>query len=890
MRRHPLRVAAVACLAAAVGLLAATAYFWSTSGTFRHYLPEEPSRLYARPLALAPGAVLAPSDLEAELVALGYRPAAGEPLPHRRFEVEGRRLRFGLRRGAGDATAGGPGERLSQVRVELDGDRVKQVTVDGGALSGEEALELPPPVLASYRGDRLRESRPVRLGDLPPHVVRAVLAAEDASFFKHPGISPVGIVRAALVNLKEGEVRQGGSTITQQLVKNLYLSHDRTMGRKLREAVLATLLEMRYSKQRILEAYLNEIYWGAVGGVNLSGVGAAADAYFGKEARDLTLGEAALLAAIIRSPGEYSPLQHRQAAQARRDAVLEQMFELGWIDARSLQREKQRAVALAVAPPPAEVGPYFAEATRLEARRRFGVGRLDGTGHRLWATVQLRDQRAAEAAVRWGLESLEAGWEGGARSDSPLQGALVSVEPATGRILSWVGGRDFAASQFDRVASARRQAGSAFKPVVYSAAFASGRFDAYSVVRDTPIAVRFDGTTWRPRNQDRSFRGPVTLHQALERSLNVPTVRVAVATGLGKVRDTAEAMGVASRLSTLPSLALGACEVTPLDMARVYATLATGGLRPELYGLEGVSDGRGQPLDGELPAFPIRVLPAEAAYMVTTMLQAVVDRGTGWRVRQDGLRGPLAAKTGTTDDRKDSWFAGYSTDRATVVWVGYDDSAPTRLSGARGALPIWARFTQRVRPAEGFADFERPLHFETVTIDPTTGLLATPFCPSSVQAELPSHRVPYRRCDVHQVPQHLAYLDYDPLADWRAGDDLDGLGAAPGNGTDAEGRVPVRLDGDVDRLFADGSSIRIWRSGDDRGEPPPAAESEEDPTALDDPPGRAPVRRDPPPLPIPEPPLEGAAEDPEGAKHLDASAEDPSPAGADTGALAPPVT
>ncbi len=343
------------------------------------------------------------------------------------------------------------------------------------------------------------------------------------------------------------------------------------------------------------------------------------------------------------------------------------------------------------------------------------------------------------------------GDSGKGKGKRKLQAALVSVDPRDGAILAWVGGRDYVKSQFDRVVQARRQVGSAFKPVVYAAALTEGVATPATLLKDSPIDVRIGTASWQPQNYDRSFRGWVTARTALEQSLNIPTVRVALQVGMPRVIELAQDDGARRRgLEPLPSLALGAFEVSPFELAEVYATLAAGGLRPAIHGLAAVLDRQAasRSLGDELPA-PRRALPAQSAYLVTSMLQGVVDRGTAAAARGQGVDGPLAGKTGTTNDRRDNWFAGYSPDRVTVVWVGYDDNAPTDLSGARAALPIWSRFTAAVRPAGGYRDFPRPAGITQATVDPTTGQLATEFCPYRVTEIFPDWAVPNEICQRH---------------------------------------------------------------------------------------------------------------------------------------------
>jgi len=751
-RRAAIAVLTIASLLFLSGLVAA-GYVWNLVRRLPREPFQETSRLYARATPLTPGATITAQEITGLLTDEGYRevPADGQP------------LRRGTWRHSGSSGARHPADRIEvflrrfptpkglaggvPLTVDLAGGRVARVTVDGKAT---ENAVLEPPVLASFYGSEGDERRPVSLDTLPKPVTQAVLAAEDESFYLHPGISPTGIVRAVWVNLHGGQ-QQGGSTITQQLVKNVYLNRQRTIKRKLKEAILAVALEARYSKKQILEAYVNEIYWGRSGPANLIGLGSAAHAYFGKDAEELSLAQAATLAGMIRGPSEYSPVEHPDACRERRDRVLQRMAQLGWVtpaEAQSAQAEPLRTELETINPHP--FAPYFAKTAEAEAADRFGINDLVNGGYALFSTLDWLDQKQAEAAVAQGLSGLEKGWEKGRRGESPLQAALISVDPRDGALRAWVGGRNYSASQFDRVAQAKRQAGSAFKPVIYAAAFREAVVTPATLLQDSPIVVRVGNDRWQPQDNDHTFRGWVTVRSALEQSLNIPTVRVSLQVGLSRVIELAHQMGIASDMEPVPALALGSFEVSPYELAQVYATLAAGGLRPTFHGLTAVRDRAGKDVQGEELPSPRRVLPPQTAWMVTSILQGVVDRGTGAGVRSQGLNDALAAKTGTTNDRRDNWFAGYAPNRTTVVWVGYDDNGKTQLSGARAALPIWSRFMAAVRPVEGYPAFVQPEGMQTVSIDPLTGQLATPNCPYQVTETLPDSQVPTETCQRHQ--------------------------------------------------------------------------------------------------------------------------------------------
>ena len=743
-RRTIRRWVLLTLLALSVGLAWLIWPFWRLAGQFAADPTKQPSRLYGRPPLLETGAAWTPQSLAARLEEAGYV-AAGETA-----ELAPGTYRAGSdgievhRRAFPTADGEGGGNRL---RIVLEGGRIRRLEAAGRQVAS--AL-LDPPLIASYYGSDLKERRPFKSIDaeLPEDLILAVLAIEDAGFLTHQGISPTGILRAAWTNLVEQEVRQGGSTLTQQLVKNLFLTHERSWARKLREAVLAVFLELRYDKREIFRAYLNEIYWGRSGSVDLMGVGAAAWAYFSKAPAQLTLAESALLAGMIRSPAQYSPASAPERARERRNQVLRRLAQLQWVERERLESAAQEPVAARRGPLVARHAPYFADAMAEEARRRFGVGELRDAGYALLSTLAERDQEAAEEAVAWGVHALEDGWEKG--RGKTLQAALVSVDPRDGGLLAYVGGRDYAASQFDRVAQARRQPGSAFKPVVYASAFAERAATPASIFDDAPFEVRLSGQQpWNPQNSDGEYHGRVSARRALERSLNVPTAKLAIRTGLGPIIDLAHRMGIRGRIAPYPALALGSMDATPLEMATVFATLAAGGVRPPVHGLEAVFDREGRRVPGEKLPPPERALDEDVAFLVTHVLQGVIDRGTAYGARRQGIEDPLAGKTGTSNDGRDSWFAGYSPERTTLVWVGYDDNSPSRLSGTRAALPVWARFTLKVRPRGGFLPFRAPPGVVGAWIDPESGALARRRCPQAVAEFFLRDFPPGELCPLH---------------------------------------------------------------------------------------------------------------------------------------------
>lgn len=710
---------------------------------------QEASFIYAAPRVLAPGLSVEATDLAGALRRLRYREVPAEPVAGQ-FRRAGDTWEIALRPGD-DGAASRPARR---VRLRLEGERIATVldAADGGSL---ESIELEPELLSGL-GDTLALRRPVRLGTVPPHLTATVLAAEDHRFFEHRGVDATAILRALWVNLRRGEVAQGGSTLTQQLVKNLALSPRRTLDRKLREATLAVMLEWRYGKAEILEAYLNAVYLGQHGHVAIYGVGAAAQSYFGKDVERLTLAEAALLAGMIRAPNSYSPVQNPDRARERRDLVLRRMRDLGRIDQATYAKATREPVRVRRGFPARLLGPYFLDHVRAQLEQAQGENGDHGGGLRIYTTLDPVLQRAAEAAVARGLDQLERRYPQLRRRDPAqrLQAALLALDPTTGEIRAMVGGRDYALSQFNRATHARRQPGSAFKPFVYLAALRFGpggeppRFTPVSFVEDQPLTLRVGRDTWSPRNYEDRFEGTVSVRRALEQSLNAATVRIGTEAGLDAVIRTARDVGFTSPMAPVPALTLGSFEVTPLELAAAYATLARAGERAPVTAIRAVVDRDGALVD-EPAGSRAQAVRADEAFVVTHLLRGVVDRGTGAAVRALGVEGPVAGKTGTTNEGRDAWFVGYTPRLVALVWVGFDEREVLRLSGAQAALPIWADFMRSAIAVLPGEPFPVPPSVTFRDVDPTNGKLATLFCPVVLREAFLASTEPREICPDH---------------------------------------------------------------------------------------------------------------------------------------------
>ncbi|MBW2231317.1 MAG: PBP1A family penicillin-binding protein [Deltaproteobacteria bacterium] len=687
-----------------------------------------PSKVYSAPLIVYPGMDWQRIDLRGWLVRLSYREAVrGGPLEAGRYTWRPGELRVHLR--AFDHPLRPEPARDLALRL---GQGVIQEIVEVRTGESVDVVVLEPEPVSAFLGSDREQRDLVHLEDLPRHLIAAVYAVEDRRFEEHHGVDLRRVMGAMLVNLRAGRIEQGASTLTQQLVKNFFLTPDRTFNRKLQEVVMALIVEARYEKAEILEAYLNEIYLGQRGATQVHGVGEAARLYFGKSAADLSVSESALLAAIIQSPNGISPHRRPERAVARRDLVLELMRDQGYVSERGYRLALAEPLNVAAVTQDSGEVRYFLDLLSQQLPEVYDETVLASEGLRIYSTIDPRLQRAAARSLRSGLERIEALMGRDPATDAPLQGCLLAMRPQTGELLALVGGRDYGLSQWNRCTQARRQVGSVFKPFVYVAALDRRSGPAVTLASrlvDEPLEVPTIDGVWRPENYDHQFRGDVSVRDALERSLNVPAVRLGQQVGIDRVIAVARALGIRSPLPEVPSLALGTAELSPLEVARAYATLANGGRRPTPRSFVDVVETDGlahenRPLEGSVPAID----PA-TAYLAVTLLQGVVDRGTGVRVRSSGMTGPIAGKTGTTDEEFDLWFVGFTPELVAVVWVGFDEPATIGLPSSQGALPIWTDFVRDVTGSHVRGAFPRPSGLEEVAIEPSSGARAMRGCP-----------------------------------------------------------------------------------------------------------------------------------------------------------------
>ncbi len=719
-----------------------------------------PSRVYARPLGLRSGIVLDAPGLLKVLNGLRYSERIGTPTEPGQFTASSAAITFFPR-----ALPGGASEPLVvSFVVEKGGiSRVKEIRGVGTKRRyAEQAFE---PELVTYLFDEEREKRRrVRYAELPEHLIQAVLAIEDRRFFSHPGLDPIGLIAAVIRNLRtEKEIPHGASTITQQLCKNYFLTPpggvpERTYKRKLQEALLAFVLERRATKQEILELYLNEIYLGQAGSFSINGVGEAARMYFRKDAANLTLPESALLAGMIQSPNPYNPFRHERRATERRNEVIRAMYDAGFVD-RKLTEESLRAPLLVEqASIDTTDAPYFVDLVRRQLSQHYDARNLTTQNLAIYTTLDLRLQDLAQRALERGLDDVQKLIR--KRTTAPVQGCLIALAPASGKVVALVGGRSYGSSQYNRVIQARRQPGSTFKPFVYLTAF-EATFDDRSlppitpatVVEDAPSVFFYEDKEYIPTNYEDDYKGMVTLRRALALSLNNATVKVAEMVGYDKVAALwSKKLGIGAPIQPYPAVALGSFEATPYEMATAYNVLANGGLKVEPVTVLRVADEKGRVLEQHHAPVPERVIHEESAYLVTDMLRSVLNEGTAAGARAMGFTADAAGKTGTTNDYRDAWFCGFTPDLLTVVWVGFDDNTPVGLSGTKAALPIWVDFMKAALAGEQPTPFPPPpegiVHVE---IDKETGLLAGPNCPKIRSEAFVAGTEPREICTTHEL-------------------------------------------------------------------------------------------------------------------------------------------
>jgi len=609
----------------------------------------------------------------------------------------------------------------------------------------------------------------IPLERMPPHLIDALLATEDRRFFKHWGVNLMALARAFWNNLWEWRWAQGASTITQQLARTLFLTPEKTISRKIKEILTAMKIERNYSKEEILEMYLNQCYFGK----GAYGVQAAALVYFNKNVEDLSVSECAILIGIPKNPSRYSPVDHPKLAQLRRNIVLNAMKDFKKIAPGVADSLKELPLEINPSPVPIGEAPYFSEMIRQYLENKYGEDALYRGGLSVYTTLNLDLQKAAEEALKTQLDMLQKNMESShtlqdtnytmvvmdssdaepteKRVYKEIQGAFVALENRTGNMLAWIGGKDFKQSQFNRAVQAKRQPGSGFKPFIYTTAI-DNRARPIDIMYDTPlILMGEDGEEWSPENFDRIFRGPVTLREALAKSINVISAKLIQEVSPQQTIFYASIMGIKSTLSPYPSLALGTSEVTLQEMVSAFSVFPNQGIKVQPKYILKITDRYGNILEENKTSKKEEVLSAQTAYIMTTMLESVVNKGTGWGARARGFYRPAGGKTGTSDNCTDNWFIGFTPQITAGVWIGYDDKTVIgeNVTGAHTALPVWSDFMIKAHDTLGVEDFGVPpgIIFETVCLE--SGLLATDRCPRIIIDVFTENTVPREYCDLH---------------------------------------------------------------------------------------------------------------------------------------------
>ena len=716
------------------------------------------TQIFSAPERISDGQPWGVADLVMYLQRAGYRPDAEENALGE-YTVDGSAVEI---RPSKWSFFGG----ANAVTVQFSGKVVRSIRpLAGGADWGTAELE---PELITNLFDSAREKRrPVRYEDLPPLLVQAILSAEDKRFFEHPGFDFIRIFGAAWADIRHSQHLQGASTITMQVARTFFLSTDRTWRRKLAEAMLSFELEQRFNKQQIFELYANEVYLGNRGSFGIRGFAEASEAYFGKDLRQLSLPECTFLAGLIRAPNYYSSSdRHPERAGQARDRVLAQMLENKYINEADVQDAKGVPLKIVRTAVAGNEAPYFVDMVKDHLLDNYSEQDLLSQNYRVYTTLDPQLQRAAALAVEAGMKNVDAliakkyekvkkpkGKNAPSEPVPQAQVAVVALDPRTGEIKALIGGRDYGQSQLNH-ALAHRQPGSVFKPFVYAAAFNNAVDGAQPVVTpattvdDEPTVFEYDGQEYTPNNYGERFMGKVTVRQALTNSLNVATVKVAELVGYGRVVQIARQMGLPFNIRPTPAVALGAYELTPVEVAGAYTAFATMGTRADPFFLKSVVSAGGTALEKFSPTNKL-VLDPRVTYLVDSILQDVLNKGTGAAVRANGFTLPAAGKTGTS---RDGWFAGFTNNLVCVIWIGFDDNHDLGLSGGASAAPIWADFMIRATSMPAYRDvkdFDKPEGVDTVVIDADTLQLATPNCPVTREEVYVTGSAPTQLCEVH---------------------------------------------------------------------------------------------------------------------------------------------
>jgi penicillin-binding protein 1B len=678
-----------------------------------------PAQIYAAPLELYAGLPLAQADLAHELQRLQYRRVDRLERPGT-FREQANRIDVALR----PATFADESRPASILTIAVAVDGIEALHDSAG--KDVAIVRLEPELIGSIFPTHGEDRIIVTPQQVPAMLPAALTAVEDRNFYSHHGVDPMGIARAVWVNVRAGQIEQGGSTLTQQLVKSYFLDSRRTAGRKLREAAMALALEAHFSKTDLMNAYINEIFLGQDGDRAIHGFGLASQFYFGKALSELDLSEVALLVSIVRGPSYYDPRRHPDRVRVRRDLVLTLMAQRNIIKPADAQAAMRKPLGV-TSKPGGTYYPAYLDFVRRTLRRDYRIEDLTREGLRIYTSLEPRAQDEAERALERELERLDHARK---YPDAKLEGAVVVTSSQSGDVIAIVGSRNVGYDGFNRALDAKRPIGSLVKPFIYLTALETGRYNAATVVQDAPVSIKLvNGKFWQPENFTRQTYGPVPMVRALAESLNLATVAIGMDVGLPKIAQTLQRFGLPRAPAEVPSMLLGSVEATPLEVAQMFNGLANGGFRTPLRAVRAVISEDGK----TIRAFPLEVTPVatpENIYQIDRMMEQVMVRGTG-RPAKSVLPANLvvAGKSGTSSDLRDNWFAGFSGSHMAVVWVGYDDNLPTGFTGSSGALPVWARLMAGL----GTTSWNAPLpeSLAETWIDYPTGLQVEAGCASA---------------------------------------------------------------------------------------------------------------------------------------------------------------
>jgi penicillin-binding protein 1B len=704
-----------------------------------------PSSVLSDATILYPGQGVNRALMERKLDHLGYRKTSQRPAQKGEIRFSSSRLEIFLN----DLKTPQQTREGFPAVIEFSGPRIASI-VHARTKEPIPILELEPEELMRFYGPEREQRRLVSIHHVPRHVIQAVLAAEDSRFFEHRGLDPMGILRALYANLRSGDIRQGGSTITQQLVKNYFLTPERTLTRKLNEALMALIIEMMYDKEVILEIYLNEIYLGQKESISINGIGEASYFYFAKPVQELSLSEGAVIAGLIRAPNLYSPYINKKRCQARRNSVLEAMHKHEWLTAAQLKAAVETPLVMSGYEAYVRRAPYFMDYLSQQLTSLYPPEALTSLGLSIYTTLDTQVQMAAEDALVKGLRRLEDTYPRLKRKESvkKLQGAVVVMQPKTGYILAMVGGRNYAVSQFNRITQARRQPGSAFKPFVFLSSLDT--FTPASMLSNEPKTYEVNGKAWQPDNYAPVPQTGISMRDALSKSVNRATVDLAMKVGLDQIVETASVFGFSTPLNLYPSIALGSLEVVPLELARAYCAFAADGVLPHPLSLKDVVDEKGEVLERRHMAIKSVTTPGKA-FLITSMLESTVEQGTASSLKNMGILFPAAGKTGTTNDFRDGWFVGYTPDVLVLLWVGFDDGTSLQLPASTLTLSIWADLMKAIPQHLSGASFSVPPDVVTETICKESGQLALASgCRVTMEEYFLAENRPEEFCTLHR--------------------------------------------------------------------------------------------------------------------------------------------